>query len=38
MINAIAAQYIGCVDSIPLTQRMAELERQVKELRDLVKK
>lgn len=37
VINAIA-QYIGCVDSVPLTQRMAELERQMKELRDLVKK
>lgn len=37
MINAIA-QYIGCVDSVPLTQRMAELERQVKEVKDLVKK
>lgn len=37
VINAIA-QYIGCTDSVPLTQRMAELERQMKELRDLVKK
>jgi hypothetical protein len=37
MINAIA-QYIGCVDSVPLTQRMAELERQVQELKDSVKK
>jgi hypothetical protein len=37
MINAIA-KHIGCVDSVPLTQRMAELERQMKELKDLVKK
>jgi|SanBayMetagenome_1026888.scaffolds.fasta_scaffold10104_3 predicted DNA-binding protein len=37
VINALA-QYIGCIDSVPLTQRMAELERQMKELRDLVKK
>jgi hypothetical protein len=36
VVSAIA-QYIGCSDSMPLKQRMAELERQMKELRDLVK-
>ena len=36
VVSAIA-QYLGCADSVPLSQRMAELELQMKELRALVK-
>ncbi|MDJ0572853.1 MAG: hypothetical protein QNJ53_27960 [Pleurocapsa sp. MO_192.B19] len=31
VVSAIA-QYLGCAESVPLIQRMAELERRVKDL------
>ncbi len=37
VVSAIAA-YLGCADSVPLTQRVAELEVKVEELQSLVKK
>jgi predicted DNA-binding protein len=36
VVSAIS-QYIGCADNMPLSQRVAELELQIKELRALVK-
>ncbi len=36
VVSAIA-QYIGCTDNVPLTQRMAELEMRVNQLEALVK-
>ena len=36
VVSAIA-QYLGCADSVPLSQRMAELERRLAELEILVK-
>ncbi len=36
VVSAIA-QYLGCVDNVPLTQRMAELEMRVNQLEALVK-
>ena len=36
VVSAIA-QYLGCADSVPLTQRMAELEMRVNQLETLVK-
>ena len=36
VVSAIS-QYIGCADNMPLNQRVAELELQIKELRALVK-
>lgn len=35
VVNAIA-EYLGCADNVPLSQRMAELEAQMKELKALV--
>ena len=32
-----SAKYIGCADNVPLNQRVAELEAQMKELTALVK-
>ena len=37
VVSAIA-QYLGCSDSVPLSQRVAELEAKVEELRAKVKK
>lgn len=37
VISAIA-QYLGCADSVPLSQRVAKLETKVEELQALVKK
>lgn len=31
------AQYLGCSDSVPLSQRVAELEAKVEKLQTLVK-
>ena len=36
VISAIAA-YLGCTESVPLTQRVAELETQVREIQGLLK-
>ena len=36
VVSAIA-QYLGCAEIVPLSQRMAELELQMKELKALVK-
>ena len=36
VVSAIAT-YLGCADSVPLSQRMAELELQMKELKAQVK-
>ncbi len=36
VVSAIA-QYLGCADNVPLTQRMAELEMRVNQLEALVK-
>lgn len=36
VVSAIA-QYLGCVENIPLSQRVTELENKVKELNTLVK-
>ena len=36
VVSAIA-QYIGCAENVPLSQRVAELEAQMKELMALVK-
>ena len=36
VVSAIA-QYLGCADNVPLTQRMAELEMRVNQLETLVK-
>ncbi|TRV45057.1 MAG: DNA-binding domain-containing protein [Microcystis panniformis Mp_MB_F_20051200_S9] len=35
IISAIAA-YLGCVETVPLSQRVSELELQTKELRTLI--
>ena len=32
------AQYLGCADNVPLSQKVAELEAKVEELQALVKK
>jgi hypothetical protein len=37
VVSAIS-QYIGCADNVPLNQRVAELERRVRELESLDKK
>ena len=37
VVSAIA-HYLGCADSVPLSQRMANLEAKVEELQALVKK
>jgi hypothetical protein len=36
IISAIAA-YLGCAETVPLSQRVAELETKVKELKVLLK-
>jgi hypothetical protein len=36
VVSAIAA-YLGCAETVPLSQRMAEVERKVAELEVLVK-
>ena len=36
VVSAIA-HYLGCADNVPLSQRVAELEAQMKELTALVK-
>jgi hypothetical protein len=36
VVSAITA-YLGCADSVPLAQRVAELELQMKELKAQVK-
>ncbi len=36
VVSAIA-QYLGCADNVPLTQRMAELEMRVNQLEALMK-
>ena len=36
IVSAIA-QYLGCAESVPLSQRVAEVERRVAELEVLVK-
>ncbi|MDJ0576347.1 MAG: ribbon-helix-helix protein, CopG family [Xenococcaceae cyanobacterium MO_234.B1] len=36
VVSAIA-QYLGCADDVPLTQRIAELEMRVNQLEALVK-
>jgi hypothetical protein len=36
IISAIAA-YLGCAETVPLSQRMAELERKVAELEATIK-
>ena len=37
VVSAIA-QYLGCADTVPLSQRVAELEVKVEQLQALVKK
>jgi len=36
IVSAIAA-YLGCAETVPLSQRMAEVERKIMELESLVK-
>ncbi len=36
VVSAIA-EYLGCADSVPLSQRMAELERKFSELENSLK-
>lgn len=36
IISAIAA-YLGCAETVPLSQRMAEVERKIMELKSLAK-
>jgi len=36
IVSAIA-QYLGCAETVPLSQRMAELERKVAELEATIK-
>ncbi len=37
MVGALA-QYLDCPESMPFSQRMADLERRMEELEELVKK
>ena len=37
VVVSVIAQYLGCADNVPLTQRIAELEMRVNQLEALVK-
>ncbi len=38
VIVGALAQYLNCPESMPFTQKMAEMERRIAELEELVKK